>query len=58
MQERLWQEQLPDRRTIQRLVAKFRETGSVADAHKGEDQNLPCIAAVSEELILWQSTPR
>ena len=26
---------VPDRRTIQRLVAKFRETGSVADAHKG-----------------------
>ena len=26
---------VPDRRTIQRLVAKFRETGSVTDAHKG-----------------------
>ena len=26
---------VPDRRTIQRLVAKFRKTGSVADTHKG-----------------------
>ena len=26
---------VPDGRTIQRLVVKFRKTGSVADAHKG-----------------------
>ena len=26
---------VPNRRTIERLVAKFRETESVADAHKG-----------------------
>ena len=28
---------VPTGRTIQRLVAKFQKTGSVADAHKGQD---------------------
>ena len=30
---------VPDERTIQRFVVKFRETGSVADAHKGRDRS-------------------
>ena len=30
---------LPDERTIQRLVVKFRKTGSVADAHKDRDHS-------------------
>ena len=34
MQERFWQEQCTDGRTIQRLVAKFQKTESVADSHK------------------------
>ena len=29
---------VPTGRTIQRLVAKFQKTGSVADAHKGQDR--------------------
>ena len=29
---------VPNGRTIQRLVAKFQKTGSVADAHKGQDR--------------------
>ena len=37
IQERCWQEQLPNGRTIQRFVAKFQKTGSVADAHKGQE---------------------
>ena len=30
---------VPDGRTIQRLVAKFRKNGSVADAHKGQHRS-------------------
>ena len=30
---------VPNGRTIQRLVAKFQKTGSVADAHKGQDRS-------------------
>ena len=30
---------LHDERTIQRLVVKFRKTGSVADAHKDRDRS-------------------
>ena len=37
MQERFWQ--VHDVRVIQRLGAKFRKTGSVADAHKGRDRS-------------------
>ena len=31
----LGRDQVPDRKTIERLVAKFRETASVANANKG-----------------------
>ena len=31
---------VPNGRTIQRLVAEFQKTGSVADAHKGQDCSL------------------
>ena len=37
MQERFWQ--VPDVRTIQRLVAKLQKTGSVVYAHKGRDRS-------------------
>ena len=37
MQERFWQ--VPDVRTIQRLVAKLQKTGSVAYAQKGRDRS-------------------
>ena len=38
MQEYFGRNNVPDGRAIQRLVAKFRKTGSVADAHKGLDR--------------------
>ena len=31
----LGRDKVPDRKTIERLVAKFRETGNVANANKG-----------------------
>ena len=40
---------VPDRRTIQHLVTKFREIGSVANAHKGNsDQH--CSAIIPENI--------
>ena len=38
IQEYFGRNNVPDGRAIQRLVAKFRKTGSVADAHKGLDR--------------------
>ena len=39
VQEIFGRKNVPDGRTIQRLVAKFRKTGSVADAHKDRDRS-------------------
>ena len=49
MQERFGRHNVPDRRTIQHLVAKFRETGSVADAHKGHSGQ-HCSAIIPENI--------
>ena len=40
---------VPDRRTIQHLVAKFRETGSVANVHKGHSY-WHCSAIIPENI--------
>jgi len=50
----LGRDKVPDRRTIERLVAKFRKTGSVENANKGRSSRPRTVKTSNNVQNLWE----